>query len=207
VTVKKRASELVKLILKRRGVSKVHLVWYADDFVVVGPSKNMLLALMPVIDEFLSERGLEISKEKSSIMNIWESECDFWDFSLNKISFNYRTRSEAVWKKRKTKSLARIDILLTKQKLFKSRVKEIVCVHQDIPTLIITFNQYLRGWANYFNATSTSAEHVRKCYQFVFWLCWNKVKRLYPKLTKKELKRRFFPKHKFYQNGRYVNRV
>lgn len=68
-------------------------------------------------------------------------------------------------------------------------------------------SQYLRGWADYFNATSSSAEHVRKCHKYVFNLCWARVGRLYPKLMLKERKLRFFPRHKFYQHGRYVTRA
>ena len=138
-TVKRKASEVVKSVLRRRSNFKVHVVCYADDFGVIGPFKNMLLALMPTIDEFLSERGLEISKEKSSLVNIWESNVKFLGFSFRKKTFNYRTRAETVWEKRKSKSSVRIDILPNKekQKLFKQKVREIVNGHTNISTLII----------------------------------------------------------------------
>jgi RNA-directed DNA polymerase len=207
--VKEKAFELVKPILKRRGNPKVHVVRYVDGFIIVGPSKKMLVFLIPIIKEFLSKRGLEISKEKFSIFNLWESDLDFLRFSFRKRTFNYRAQSETTWKKRKTKSSARVIILPNKveQRVFKSKVREIVKSYTDVSTLIIILSKYLRSWANYFNVTSSSAEHVRKCHRFVFWLCWRKVKRLYSKLTKKQLKKRFFPKHKFYQNGRYVTRA
>jgi len=87
------------------------VVRYADDFIVVAPSKKMLLVLMPAIEEFLLERGLKVLKRKSSIFNIWESEVRFLGFSFRKRAFNYRTRSEVAWEKRNTKSLARIEII------------------------------------------------------------------------------------------------
>jgi len=207
--IKEKATEVVKSVLGRRGNPKVHVVRYADDFIVVAPSKKMLLVLMPAIEEFLLERGLKVLKRKSSIFNIWESEVRFLGFSFRKRAFNYRTRSEVAWEKRNTKSLARIEIIPEKgkQKLFNIKVREIVYGHTDISTLIITLSQYLRGWAGYFNATSSSAEHVRKCHQYVFNFCWKRVGRLYPKLTLKERKSRFFPKHKFHQHGRYVTRA
>lgn len=68
--IKDKAIELCKPILKRKGNPKVHVVRYADDFVVVGPSKKMLVALRLYIENFLAERGLEISKAKSSLFNI-----------------------------------------------------------------------------------------------------------------------------------------
>jgi|JI61114BRNA_FD_contig_101_193406_length_4991_multi_4_in_0_out_0_1 RNA-directed DNA polymerase len=208
-TIKEKAAEVVKSVLGRRGNPKVHVVRYADDFIILAPSKKMLLVLMPAIENFLSKRGLQISKDKSSLFNIWENEIQFLGFSFKKKAFNYRTRVEIVWEKRKTKSKSRIEILplKEKQKLFKKKVKDIVKSHTDISTLIITLSQYLRGWANYFNATSTSAEHVRKCHRYVLKLCCQKVGKIYPKLALKERKSRFFPKHKFYQNGRYVTRA
>lgn len=208
-TIKERAAKVVKSVLGQKSNPKVHVVRYADDFIVVAPSKKMLRVLMPAIEKFLAIRGLQISKDKSSLFNIWEDEIEFLGFSFRKRSFNYRTRVEITWKKRKMKAKSRIEILplKAKQKLFKKKVKDIIKSHTNISILIITLNQYLRGWANYFNATSTSAEHVRKCHRYVLKLCWQKVGKIYPKLALKERKSRFFPKHKFYQNGRYVTRA
>ena len=205
--IKEKAAEVVKSVLGRRGNPKVHVVRYADDFIAVAPSKKMLRVLMPTIEKFLFERGLEISKDKSSIFNIWESEVKFLGFSFKKRAFNYKTRSEIAWEKRSTKSLARIEIIPEREKLklFKTKVREIIYGHTDISTLILTLSQYLRGWAGYFNATSSSSEHVRKCHKYVFKLCWARVGRLY--LSLKERKLRFFPKHTFYQHGRYVTRA
>lgn len=169
----------------------------------------MLLVLKPAVDEFLLEKNLEIPQEKSFLFNIRENEIRFFGFSFRKRKFNYRTKSETAWKNKNTKSSARIDILPSqeKQKLFKLKVKKIISVHSDVSTLIIVLNQYLKGWAHYFNTTSTSAEHVRKCHRPDFRLCWKKVLQFHPNLTRDRLKKRFFPKHKFYQNGLYVTRA
>ena len=74
--IKNKALELRRPILKRGGNPKVHVVRYADDFIVIGPSKKMLVALRPCIESFLAERGLEISKAKSSLFNIWEQDIE-----------------------------------------------------------------------------------------------------------------------------------
>ena len=109
-TIKNKAIELRRPILKRGGNPKVHVVRYADDFIVIGPSKKMLEALRPYIEDFLSERGLEISKAKSSLFNIWEQDIEFLGFSFRKRRFNYKKRFEVSWKKRKYKSTSRIII-------------------------------------------------------------------------------------------------
>lgn len=52
---------------------KVHLIRYADDFVITGSSKELLEdEVKPLIAAFLSERGLELSSEKTSITHIEE---------------------------------------------------------------------------------------------------------------------------------------
>ena len=48
--------------------TKVNLVRYADDFVITGSSKELLeTQVKPLIEEFLLERGLELSQEKTTI--------------------------------------------------------------------------------------------------------------------------------------------
>lgn len=119
--IKKKATELCKPILGHGGNPKVHVVRYADDFIIIGPSKKMLKALRPRVENFLAERGLEISKAKSSLFNIWEQEFEFLGFSLNKKRFNYKKRSEVSWEKRSYKSTSRIIIKPSDDNLKKFR--------------------------------------------------------------------------------------
>jgi retron-type reverse transcriptase len=50
---------------------KVHLVRYADDFIITGISKELLRdEVQPLVAHFLKERGLELSHEKTSITHI-----------------------------------------------------------------------------------------------------------------------------------------
>lgn len=206
--VKMKAAELCKPILGFKGNPKVHVVRYADDFIVVGPSKRMLKVLRPYIKSFLAERGLEISKAKSSLFNIWEQEFEFLGFSFDKRRFNYKKRSETSWVKRSYKSTSRIIIKPSNDNLrkFKNKVRDIIRRHSDLSVLVLKLNEYLRGWAIYFATTGDSAEQVRKLHRFVFWRCWDKVVRRYPKTARKTLRKQFFPRHKFYQLGRYVER-
>lgn len=168
-----KASELRRLILKRRGNPKVHIVRYADDFAIVGPSKKMLRALIPHVEEFLKERGLEISAERSSLFNIWERDLLFLGFSFRKRKFNYRKRFEVSWEKRKQKSSSRIIVQpsIKNQEKFKLRIRQITRSYDDLSTLVIKLNEYLRGWANYFALTGDSAERVRKFHRFVLRRC------------------------------------
>src|SRR5689334_16815766 len=50
---------------------KVNLVRYCDDFFITGRSKELLEnEVNPLVEEFLKERGLELSQEKTRITHI-----------------------------------------------------------------------------------------------------------------------------------------
>lgn len=44
---------------------------YADDFIITGETKELLEnGVLPIVEEFMTERGLELSKEKAVITHI-----------------------------------------------------------------------------------------------------------------------------------------
>src|SRR5256885_7570399 len=54
----------------RRTRSYFGYVRYADDFVVTSPDRGRLEAAIPVIQEWLAERGLELNEEKTRVVHI-----------------------------------------------------------------------------------------------------------------------------------------
>ena len=62
---------------KQRKECKVHLVRYADDFIITGTSESLLKnEVQPLVEHFLQQRGLELSHEKTRITPI-ENGFDF----------------------------------------------------------------------------------------------------------------------------------
>lgn len=62
--------------LENRFPSSVYLVRYADDFVVIGDNRDFLKqSVVPLINDFLSERGLKLSPEKTRISHIKDGFC------------------------------------------------------------------------------------------------------------------------------------
>jgi len=62
---------------KQQRMNKVHLVRYADDFLITGTSKELLRdQVQPLVAHFLKERGLELSHEKTRITHV-EAGFDF----------------------------------------------------------------------------------------------------------------------------------
>ena len=68
----------------RRWTPKVNLVRYADDFIITGDSKELLEnEVRPVVEQFLKERGLTLSADKTRIADINEG-FDFLGQNLRK---------------------------------------------------------------------------------------------------------------------------
>ncbi len=62
---------------------KVHFIRYADDFLVTAPTKEIAEEARGIIQEFLAERGLELSMEKTVITHIDEG-FDFLGYNFRK---------------------------------------------------------------------------------------------------------------------------
>jgi RNA-directed DNA polymerase len=61
--------EAVRCVVPRR--SRVTFIRYADDFIIIGKSKRLLIKdIKPAVEAFLSERGLVLSLEKTLITYI-----------------------------------------------------------------------------------------------------------------------------------------
>ena len=61
-------------LIKQTFGPSVHLVRYADDFIVTGAeSSKLVYSVLPVLKEFLAERGLTLSKEKTQLLHLSQS--------------------------------------------------------------------------------------------------------------------------------------
>ena len=128
-----RAAERVLEAIARRSW-KVNSIRYADDLVVTAATQEyMIEKIIPVIKEFLAQRGLELSEEKTRIVNIEEG-FDFLGQNLRKYN-------------------NRLIIKPTKeaQRSLLEKVKKIIKEHRgtDTETMIYRLNPVIRGWANY----------------------------------------------------------
>lgn len=70
--------------LKTKFRADIHFIRYADDFIVIGESKDLLKqSVIPLINDFLSARGLELSPEKTALTHI-ENGFDFLGWNVCK---------------------------------------------------------------------------------------------------------------------------
>jgi RNA-directed DNA polymerase len=130
---------------KRR--NKVHLVRYADDFLSTGISKALLRdEVQPLVAHFLSERGLELSHEKTSITPI-EDGFDFLGQNVRR----YGTKLLLKPSRRSVRAvLAKIDTMVQHEGGSLTAGQ-----------LIQRLNPILRGWALYHRQASSARTFAR----------------------------------------------
>lgn len=147
---------------------KVNLVRYADDFIITARSRELLeKEIKPLVAEFLAERGLTLSEEKTVITHI----NDGFDF----LGFNIRK-----FKKRLYTSPSK-----NAQKRFLNNVRTIMKRHKMCKqvSLIRLLNPMITGWGNYYRyGASTNAFHRADNQIFLALKKW--ALRRHPKKTK-----------------------
>ncbi len=126
---------------KRKGkyyAPKLHLVRYADDFIITGVSKELLeKEVKPLVEQFLRERGLQLSEEKTVITHIEEG----FDFLGQNV--------------RKYKTGKRHKLLIKPSKknvhTFLEKIRATVKANKALPAgkLIFKLNPIIQGWATY----------------------------------------------------------
>ena len=72
------------LLVAYDGVGRTNFTWlYADDFVITGTTKETLYQARSIIEDFLQDRGLSLSEEKTKIVHIEEG-FDFLGWNVRK---------------------------------------------------------------------------------------------------------------------------
>ena len=156
--------------------AKVHLIRYADDFVITGNTKETLERVMPLVEAFMADRGLELSKEKTKITYV----PDGFDF-LGQNVRRYPNGKLLIKPSRKS-----IKALITKVKVI---VREMWAAPAAL--LIARLNPVIRGWANYHR-------HVvsKRIFTFVdneiFRVIWRWAKARHPRKGLRWVKRKYY---------------
>jgi len=163
---------------KRNNRNQVHFVRYADDFIVTSNSKELLEEkIKPAIVEFLKERGLQLSKEKTKIAHINEG----FDF----LGQNIRKYNGKCLIKPSRKSF----------KAITNKVLDFIRKNKDMSPekLIGKLNSIIRGWCNYHRKV-ISSRIFAKLDSTIFWSIWNWVRRRHPTKSKRWIKLKYFIK-------------
>ena len=119
---------------RKSSKEKVNFIRFADDFLITGRSKEVLEdEVKPLVEQFMRERGLELSPEKTLITHI-EDGFDFLGQHLRK----YKGK-----------------LLITPSRknihTFLEGIRKVIKDNKQATTgnLIAQLNPKIRGWANY----------------------------------------------------------
>ena len=156
--------------------AKVNLVRFADDFVITGSSKELLeTEVRPLVEQFLHERGLVLSPEKTKITHISEG----FDF----LGQHVRDYHGTILVKPSRKSVHSL--------LAKARALIRANAQAKPENLIGQLNPLLRGWA-YYHRHVASKQTFAKVDHALFWPLWQWARRRHPNKPRRWIKDKYF---------------
>lgn len=147
----------------------VNLIRYADDFIITSENREVLeTEIKPLVAEFLAERGLTLSEEKTMITNINDG-FDFLGFNIRKYKNQILTKPSKPAQKR---FLAKV----------RTTIKSNKACRQE--SLIRLLNPMITGWGNYYKHGATRDAFHWADHQ-IFNALWQWAKRRHSKKGKR----------------------
>jgi RNA-directed DNA polymerase len=160
---------------KRTGL-KMNMVRYADDFIITGNSKEWLVQeVKPAVVEFLAERGLVLSPEKTKITHIGDG-FDFLGWNIRKYN------GKLLMKPSNANVKAHLDKV-------RGAIKANKATSQA--NLIRLLNPILRGWANY-HSHVVAKETFARVDDRIWSMLWRWAVRRHPKKGAQWVRDRYF---------------
>ncbi len=154
---------------------KLGIIRYADDFVVTSKDKESLEVALIQIQQWLSQRGLKISAEKTRTVNIEDG--------FNFLGFNLRQyNGKLLIKPQKEKVLAFCKKIGQVLSNMKANTQEVI---------IKRLNPLLRGFANYYKGV-ISKETFQYINYRVWQYLWRWATRRHPNKGKRWVKDKYF---------------
>jgi RNA-directed DNA polymerase len=159
--------------------AKVHVIRYADDFVVTGSSQELLRDhVVPAVTSFLAKRGLSLSHEKTRITRV-EDGFEFLGQHIRKYGDKLKIRP----------AKASIRALLDK-------TRETIRTHlgNSLWKMIDALNPAIRGWAQYHRHVLTH-EAFRQVDGRIFRQTWNSLRKRHRHKGKRWLRKHYYRYH------------
>ena len=157
---------------------KVHVIRYADDFIITAASKEMLTEqVLPAVEAFLAERGLRLSPEKSKITHIR----DGFEF----LGADIRKYGQKLLMRPAKRSV--VGFLKSLRAFIRERAGAATW------KLIQELSRRIQGWVNFYRCL-VSSRAFRKLDSELFRSLWRWACRRHPSKRKRWLKAKYFPR-------------
>ena len=158
----------------------VNFIRYADDFVITGRSKELLEEIKPLVEEFLRERGLELSLVKTVITHVTTG----FDF-LGQNVRRYPHGKLFIKPSKKNVQSFLDDIRGTIR----------VGLVKTAAELIFVLNPKIRGWANYHRHV-VSSRTFSKVDHAIFTSLWQWARRKHPTKSARWIQQKYWGHHR-----------
>lgn len=166
---------LIKDISKRG--YKTNVVRYADDFIITGSSRELLEEkIKPAVENFLKERNLTLSQEKTKITHIEEG----FDF----LGFNVRKYKDGKVLTKPSKDSV---------KLILDKIRSVIKANPTAKTenLIRQLNPIIRGWTNYHKSVCAKRVFLSLDSE-IFKALWRWVNRRHSRKSATWIRKKYF---------------
>jgi RNA-directed DNA polymerase len=161
---------------RQASANQVNLVRYADDFIITSRTKDLLEnEVKPLVVEFLKERGLSLSEEKTKITHI-KYGFDFLGWNIRKYD------GKLLIKPSKKNAKEFLDDIRDTVKANKTAKQE---------NLIGLLNPKIRGWANYHRG-AVAKETFAKVDHEIWKTLWQWAKRRHLNKGNRWVKDKYF---------------
>ena len=186
--------------------NRLHLIRYADDFIVIHPSLKVIEELQNYISIFLKEEiDLELSESKtfiSSTLNEITTDRDITKPGFNFVGFTFKIFSSKTYPAKNSKG-KRIGIRPTCKPTFENTVKHINELRMEIKKhrgvsqslLISKLSPIINGWTNYYRYCSAK-RLFSYCDNELFKLLYAWALRRHPMKSRKWVLENYFHRYK-----------
>jgi RNA-directed DNA polymerase len=173
---KRLAENFPMKVSSRKPTHKVNYIRYADDFIITGKSKEQLEDLvLPMVEQFLEERGLLLSKAKTRITHI--------DQGFNFLGQNVRKYGDKFLIKPSKSSLQHVIRKIRKIAKDNKMIRQVL--------LITMLNPIIRGWTAYHRHV-VAKESFSKLRHEIHKILWRWAKRRHPNKSSSWIKNKYF---------------
>lgn len=167
--------------LKKSNLKHCYIVRYADDFKIICRTRSQAIRMFHAVKDFLAIRlSLEISDEKSKVVNLKKNSSEFLGF-----------RIKAHFKKTSKRTLYVARSHMTKKALDNTQIKlkkavKTIQKHQSVEN-IWRFNTVVMGIQNYYSAASHITDDLKELNHRIHRTLFNRLKGIRKEATFKDL--------------------
>jgi RNA-directed DNA polymerase len=191
--------EILQYAKKKRPISRkvamdtISIVFYADDFVVIHESKEIILKAKAFVEEWLRGIGLTINQSKTRIIHTLKSKdgnkagFDFLGFSVRQYPVTTRVKGY------KTLIKPNLESQKRHRKVISERLKDLTDATQK--EVIEALNPLIKGWSNYFRS-GVSSEVFGNMKSYMFQKLWKWARWRHPNKGLRWIKDKYFRRYK-----------